>query len=132
MSRSRSCTACVDFQLWTLTESNHPLISDMHLLTLRSLYHHSGGINGIATIWSKDKVNKDITVLCSDDTCEEIHMQTHILVLWPHNWTHIWSAKEQVAMQEMTCASWSRTRPNLRTVAWQWLHFSRWHQLSSY
>lgn len=30
-------------------------------------------------------------VLCRDDTCRETCMQTHILILWPHNWSHIWS-----------------------------------------
>lgn len=117
VSRSKSWTACVDFQSGTLSKSKHPLISDMHLLTLRSLYNHSGGINGIATILSKGKVNTESYY----GAVQWWHMQgateANIPVLWPHNGTHIWSAKQQVTMKEIPCASWSKFTNSGLTVA---------------
>lgn len=91
VSSFRSCTVCVDFQSWTLSKSKYPLINDIHLFTLISLCYHSGGINGIATIQSKDKVNEDITVLCSDDTCRELY--TYISTLTTQQGTYLVSQR---------------------------------------
>lgn len=62
------------------------------------------------------------------------HACKHTYSYFDHTTGHTSGHTEEQAnvLQEMTCAACSRAGPNLQTVAWHWLHFARWHQISPY
>ena len=62
------------------------------------------------------------------------HRCKHTYSYFDHTTGHTSGHAEEQAsiLQEKTCAAWSRTGPNLQTVAWHWLRFARWHQISPY